>query len=1018
MLSGGVYVPGLSPEVEVDNAEVVVDEGVTGATNTGSWTDPDGEFGVPVTFESTITVDDGNGNLTTVPFGTVTKTTDAGFFGYFSWDEGLLDGPGDSHTVTITATDIDGYISNPDNPLSQFQLIVNNIAPGFDAGPDESLNPAQAGQFNRPGIVFTDPGPDVWSGTANYGDGTGDQALSVDQGAMTFDLAHAYTAEGSYTVTVTLQDDDGGSLTDSFVVDVALMLPNGEPAVTVDDPTIVVDEGQTATNGGTFYDGDVGDEVTLAASTGTITQDAGDAGTWSWSLPAEDGPAAQTVTITADDGNGGIATVAFDLIVNNVDPTANADTAVVSEGGAVIIDVLANDTDPAGVNDPLTITGVTGGTTDGATVTFDTAGAYEYLAVGESATADLEYTISDGDGGSAVGTVQVTVTGENDAPTVSADNATVTLQVGHTAENSGSFSDVDLSDNVTVTASVGTVTQDPGNAGTWQWTHDESGGPVQSQVVTVTADDGNGGVATVTFDMFVAGIDIEKYVAAPSSQDAGSPVCMLGKPTGLTFLYGPGDTVATSQDPGKADILYGVSDDDDFAYVLVTDKANALDGGAKLFYAGAVETGDTFTATPENAGVTSFGSSTYIHVFEGQDAALLQSMVYHTSCSQPMYLGDVIGSVTLVGYFAEGAAVSLPAPGDGDADEPLGPIAAEGDTITFTYVVTNPGEFELAGTTVVDDNETPGDASDDYAPAPRLSAERVVVWEGMDGDGDGVFGQRYDTYGAPVGAEFRINATTAGSQKEPAVAVFGDGGFVVVWQGEDGSGKGVFGQRFDGAGDAVGGEFRVNTATEGDQKKPHVVANAAGAFTVVWEGVDGGGKGVFGQRFDAAGNAAGAEFQVNTTTLGDQKEPGAAMAADGGFVVVWEGADVDKKGVFGRRYDAAGNAAGVEFQVNTTSLGEQKKPVVAMAADGSFAVAWEGADAYNKGVFGRRYDAAGNAAGVEFQVNTTTLGDQKEPGAAMAADGGLTVVWESSDADKKGVFGQSYDSAGNPVGGF
>ena len=34
-------------------------------------------------------------------------------------------------------------------------------------------------------------------------------------------------------------------------------------------------------------------------------------------------------------------------------------------------------------------------------------------------------------------------------------------------------------------------------------------------------------------------------------------------------------------------------------------------------------------------------------------AGLLQTIEYHTSCSQPIQLGDVIGNVTLVGYVGE-----------------------------------------------------------------------------------------------------------------------------------------------------------------------------------------------------------------------------------------------------------------------------------------------------------------------------------------------------------------------------
>jgi hypothetical protein len=79
------------------------------------------------------------------------------------------------------------------------------------------------------------------------------------------------------------------------------------------------------------------------------------------------------------------------------------------------------------------------------------------------------------------------------------------------------------------------------------------------------------------------------------------------------------------------------------------------------------------------------------------------------------------------------------------------------------------------------------------------------------------------------------------------------GDFVVVWRsgGQDGNGDGIFGQRFTSNGAKLGGEFQVNTYTTGNQDGPAVAMDAAGNFVVVWrsEGQDGDGGGLFGQRF-------------------------------------------------------------------------------------------------------------------------------------------------------------------------
>jgi len=96
---------------------------------------------------------------------------------------------------------------------------------------------------------------------------------------------------------------------------------NAAPSVAANNASVSVNEGQTATNSGTYSDANSGDNVTISASVGSVTKTGTNNGTWSWSFATTDGPdESQTVTITADDGHGGIQTT-FSLVVNNVAPT-------------------------------------------------------------------------------------------------------------------------------------------------------------------------------------------------------------------------------------------------------------------------------------------------------------------------------------------------------------------------------------------------------------------------------------------------------------------------------------------------------------------------------------------------------------------------------------------------------------------------------------------------------------------------------------------------------------------------
>ena len=230
--------------------------------------------------------------------------------------------------------------------------------------------------------------------------------------------------------------------------------------------------------------------------------------------------------------------------------------------------------------------------------------------------------------------------------------------------------------------------------------------------------------------------------------------------------------------------------------------------------------------------------------------------------------------------------------------------------------------------------------------------------------------RRFDAAGVPLGVELQVE-TYDGNQSAPAVSIDRDGGsFVVAWatDGQDGDGHGIFARRFDSSGTPQGLEFQVSTFTAGAQQHPAVAMSRTGSFVVAWESQqqDGFNGGVFAQRFDSSGARLGGELQVNLYTPYGQNRPSIGLADDGGFVVAWFSGNQELSyyGVFGRRFDSAGVAQGAEFQINTYTPGTQVEPQLAMSAGGDFIVAWAShmnQDGSSGGGVARRFDSAGGA---------------------------------------------------------
>jgi hypothetical protein len=321
------------------------------------------------------------------------------------------------------------------------------------------------------------------------------------------------------------------------------------------------------------------------------------------------------------------------------------------------------------------------------------------------------------------------------------------------------------------------------------------------------------------------------------------------------------------------------------------------------------------------------------------------------------------------------------------------------------------GEFRV--------NSTVANNQYDASVGMDANGNFVVAWssDAQDGSGAGVYAQRYNAAGVAQGGEFRVNTTTANAQVIPMVAMDAVGNFVVVWQstGQDGSLEGIFGQRYNAAGVAQGGEFGVNVTTAGNQYLDDIAMDAAGNFAVSYSSaLDGSGDGVYVRRFDAAGNPLSGEVRANTTTTNDQNWSSVAMDPNGNYVVAWRSnlQDGGSGGIYAQRYNAAGVAQGAEFRVNTTTSGDQGRPVVAMDAAGNFVIAWQstGQDSGGSaGIYKQEYNADGSANGVETLVNTTIAMNQANPSLAMSADGGFVVSWSGNGSgDGGGVFWQRY----------
>lgn len=285
---------------------------------------------------------------------------------------------------------------------------------------------------------------------------------------------------------------------------------------------------------------------------------------------------------------------------------------------------------------------------------------------------------------------------------------------------------------------------------------------------------------------------------------------------------------------------------------------------------------------------------------------------------------------------------------------------------------------------------------------------KVVVWQGGKVGFQKIYARFITADNQFATAPMQVNTFTNNEQSDPVVAVLGDGSVFVAWTsvGQDGDRAGVFARRLTAAGQFSGAEFRVNQYTEGNQRNPAVAALDNGNVAVIWVSEEqrfGSSADINGRFFQASGEAVAGEFLVNSSTA-LCASPAISPIAGAGFAAVWSQmqakvASTNGWDIYARVLDASGVASAPAVRVNGYTYGDQVFPKIA-AAGANQLVVWTSLlqDGDWEGVFGRALSSAGVVLGDEFRVNTTTTSHQLHPVAAGSRGGRAVAVWTSAGA--------------------
>ncbi len=322
----------------------------------------------------------------------------------------------------------------------------------------------------------------------------------------------------------------------------------------------------------------------------------------------------------------------------------------------------------------------------------------------------------------------------------------------------------------------------------------------------------------------------------------------------------------------------------------------------------------------------------------------------------------------------------------------------------------------------------------DPSVAMNDSGTIAVAWKSTHTgtNGSDIYARLFDLDGNPLTDDILISEDPApppgnelvSDQENPDIAIADDGVFVVAWQGAGpGDSSGVYYRRLTWNGATVislTGVQNVNPDAS-VQENPSVAINPTDSDQFVITYTDRPGLVIIqAQRFSGGIPVAGGPDEVAQDHGSQEDFSSVGMDASGNFVVTWEeaGGDVQGFGILAQRFDAMGNRLEAnDVVVNTTQLSDQNRPAIAVARSGEYVITWSSKDkpgdnAY--GISGRQYTASGTAIdATEFDVNTSTTGNQDRSAIALNDAGDFVVVWDGigdppQTDSNGGVFGQRF----------
>jgi hypothetical protein len=319
----------------------------------------------------------------------------------------------------------------------------------------------------------------------------------------------------------------------------------------------------------------------------------------------------------------------------------------------------------------------------------------------------------------------------------------------------------------------------------------------------------------------------------------------------------------------------------------------------------------------------------------------------------------------------------------------------------------------------------------------------IVTWQDDRSGNFDIYARRYDSAGAALGNEFRVDQDAGtGSSAQPAIATDLDDNFIITWQDNRLGNWDIYARRYDSFGAALGNEFRLDQGPGNSDAEFPAIASLATPSVCVEEGPDPdfvcstlpvgddvadaapncvlpGGDGVCDTVADPA------DVQLIPVGQSIQSIPYRNEA-----IITWQDNRNGDWDIYARHFGREGLPLGDSFRVDQAAGANAEHPDIgaytgaanqSKIADNRYFIAWEDNRNGNKDIFARAFN------GLDVAIINDSRADQ-DPGGAEAQSPsvaftlpimgfplGFVVMWEDYRNVNADIYGSAYDLDGADI---